>query len=105
MGFKSVTIYGSEEENNDCPHDFAKQFKEAIERNDGNKAADLLLPWPSDDANRKYAFIIFDGTPPSNVSHSELMGWLDTADSMKACDPSLKPLFRNVALQVIDMHK
>lgn len=28
----------------ECPHDFAKRFKEAIEKNDGGAAADLLIP-------------------------------------------------------------
>ena len=103
MGFNSVKVYGSE--NNECPHDFAKKFKEAVEKNDGGAAADLLIPWPHDDANNKYAFIIFDGMPPSNVSYSELMDWLNTADSMTPCDSSLKPWFRAMAIRVINMHK
>lgn len=91
--------------NKGCPHDFAERFKNAIENNNGGAAADLILSWPSTDANKKYALIIYDGMPPSNVSFSELMNWLNVADSMKACDSSLKPWFRQMAIRIINMHK
>ena len=54
---------------------------------------------------KKYGLIIFDGTPPSNVSYAELQSWLATADSMTPCDPSLKPWFRETAIMIMNFHK
>lgn len=65
----------------------------------------MLIAWPREDANKKYALIIYDGMPPSNVSRSELIDWLNTADSMNACDSLLKPWFRSMAIRVINIHK
>ena len=47
---------------------FAEEFKQAIDVNDGGKAADILLAWRDrEDANHKYAIIIYDGMPPSQI--------------------------------------
>lgn len=87
-----------------CPHDYAKEFKEAVEKDDGDLAADLLSKWDENDANYKYASIIFEGMPPSKLGLTELNKMLNVADNMKACDESLREWFKSTALQVIELH-
>ena len=85
--------------------DYAKEFKEAIQANKGDKAADILLGWRDrNDANNKYAFIIYDGMPPSQLSYDELLDWLDEADKMEPRDASLKEWYRSTAVQIIQIN-
>lgn len=85
---------------------FAEEFKQAIDVNDGGKAADILLAWRDrEDANHKYAIIIYDGMPPSQIHYSELLQWLDEADKMTPRDESLKSWYRQTALMVININK
>lgn len=88
-----------------CPYDTAIKFKEAIEKDDSDLASNLLLKWDNNDANYKYASIIFEGMPPSDLSLNELNEMLKSADSMKACDESLREWFKSTALQVINLNK
>ena len=90
--------------NNPCPHSFAKEFKEAIDENDEDAAKNILLKWDSNDANHKYASIIYEGMPPTDITLSQLNEWLQQADNMEACDKSLREWFKSTALEVISLH-
>ena len=88
----------------ECPHDNAKQFKSAIEENDADAANNILSKWDVNDANQRYASIIFEGMPPSDMTISQLNEWLQIADNMSACDNSLKEWYRSTAMEVINLH-
>lgn len=88
-----------------CPHDNAMKFKNAIDANDSNLAESILSNWEDNDANYFYARIIFEGLPPVSVELSELNTWLNTANTMKSCDESLRPWFNSTAIKVINMNK
>ena len=89
--------------NMDAP-DCAGEFKKAIEDDNGDLAADLLRKWDRNDANYRYASIIFEGMPPSTLSSDELNELLSAADGMRARDESLREWFRSTAVQVISLH-
>lgn len=85
--------------------DYAEEFKNAIEANDGDKAADILIKWRDrEDANNKYAFVIFDGMPPSELRYTELMEWMKQAKEMEAKNPSLKAWYATTALNVVTIN-
>jgi hypothetical protein len=85
--------------------DYAEEFKKAIEENEGDKAADILLNWKDrQDANNKYAFVIFDGMPPSELRYDELMKWMNEAKEMEAKNPSLKAWYMSTALHVVTIN-
>jgi len=83
---------------------YAVEFKKAIENNQSDVASNILLKWDKNDANWKYASIIFEGMPPSNKTILELNDWLLIADGMKANDESLRGWYRSTALEVINMN-
>lgn len=87
-----------------CPHDYAVRFKNAIELNDSSTAEELLKGWDKSDANYQYAYIIYEGMPPTHLSRNELNELLNQADKMTACDESLKPWYRSTAIQVITLN-
>lgn len=85
--------------------DYAEEFKNAIENNEGDKAADILIAWRDRaDANNKYAFVIFDGMPPSELRHPELMEWMKQAEAMEPRNPSLSEWYKKTALNVLSMN-
>lgn len=90
--------------NKQCPHDYAFRFKSAIEANNSDLARDLLTSWDKNDANYKYASLIYDGMPPTKLSKLELYSLLNEADKMNACDGSLKQWYRATAIQVISLN-
>ena len=88
-----------------CPHDYAVRFKRAIEVNDSDLAEELLSNWDITDANCKYASIIFEGMPPSNLSLVDLEECFKVAETMKSCDESLRLWYQTTAIQVINLNK
>ena len=88
-----------------CPHDYAIRFKNAIETNDSDSAEELLSGWDNNDANYKYATIIFEGMPPTNLSLVDLNERFKVAESMKSCDESLRFWYQTTAIQVINLNK
>lgn len=90
--------------NKPCPHDYAVRFKGAVEANDSDLAGKLLDSWDKNDANYKYASLIYDGMPPTKLSKLELYSLLNEADKMNACDGSLKQWYRATAIQVISLN-
>lgn len=85
--------------------DYAKEFKRAVEEDDTTLASDLLLKWDKNDANYKYASLIFEGIPPTDLSLTQMNEILKTADNMKAYDESLKDWYRSTAVEVINMNR
>lgn len=88
-----------------CPHNYAEEFKKAVEIDDVDLASNILSKWNQDDANYKYAKIIFEGMPPTELSLKELNEMLNIADNMNACDKSLKEWFKSTAIEVITLNK
>ncbi|MBE6486674.1 MAG: hypothetical protein E7Z85_07545 [Methanosphaera stadtmanae] len=88
-----------------CPHDYAIRFKEAIEANDSDLAEELLYSWDVNDANYKYASIIFEGMPPTELSLVDLNERFKVAETMKSCDESLRLWYQTTAIQVINLNK
>ena len=85
--------------------DYAKEFKEAVESDNVDLASQLLLKWDKNDANYRYASLIFDGMPPTQLSLTEMNEMLKTADNMNAYDESLKGWYRTTSLEVINLNK
>ena len=83
----------------------AKQFKNAVEIDDVNLASNILSKWNKNDANYKYATLIFEGMPPSELSLTEMNELLSSADNMKATNESLKEWYRSTAVEVINLNK
>lgn len=88
-----------------CPHDYAIRFKSAIEANDSDSAEELLSSWDINDANYKYASIIFEGMPPTELSLVDLEERFKVAETMKSCDESLRLWYQTTAIQVINLNK
>ena len=88
-----------------CPHNYAEEFKKAVETDDVDLASNILSKWNQDDTNYKYAKIIFDGMPPTELSLTELNKMLNIADNMKAYDESLKEWYKSTSLEVIKLNK
>ena len=76
-----------------------------MEEDDTTLASDLLLKWDKNDANYKYASLIFEGIPPTDLSLTQMNEILKTADNMKAYDESLKDWYRSTAVEVINIPK
>lgn len=85
--------------------EYSQEFKTAIEEDNSDEASELLSKWDNNDANCKYASIIFEGMPPSELSLNDLNEMLNAADKMKASNESLKEWYRSTALQVIELNK
>jgi len=90
--------------NRPCSHDYAVKFKGAVEANDGDLAGELLASWDKNDANYKYASLIYEGMPPTKLSKMELFSILNQADKMTACDESLRHWYRSTAMEVINLN-
>jgi hypothetical protein len=90
---------------NECPEEYAKEFKRAVEEDNIDLAQDLLNKWNKDDANYVYASIIFEGMPPTTLSIEELTTMFNTGNNMKSCDESLKDWFKSTAMEVINLNK
>lgn len=90
---------------NPCPHDYAIRFKKAIEENNSDLAGELLSSWNIDDANYKYASIIYEGMPPTELSLDDLNKMFMNAEKMKSCDESLRLWYQSTAIQVINLNK
>lgn len=90
--------------NKPCPHDYAVKFKNAVEANDSALAGELLASWDKNDANYKYASLIYEGIPPTKLSKMELYSILNQADKMTACDESLRQWYRSTAMEVINLN-
>lgn len=88
-----------------CPHDFAIRFKNAIEANDSDLAEELLTSWDNNDANYRYATIIYEGMPPTDLSITDLNERFKVAESMKSCDESLRLWYQTTAIEVINLNK
>lgn len=93
------------EKTEDSLMEYAKEFKEAVESDNVDLASQLLLKWDKNDANYRYASLIFDGMPPTQLSLTEMNEMLETADNMKAYDESLRQWYRTTALEVINLNK
>lgn len=92
-------------ESKNSSEDYAKQFKNAVEIDDVNLASNILSKWNKNDANYKYATLIFEGMPPSELSLTEMNELLSSADNMKATNESLKEWYRSTAVEVINLNK
>lgn len=88
-----------------CPHDYAVRFKNAIESNDSDLAEKLLSSWDINDANYRYASIIYEGMPPTELSLVDLNERFKVAESMKSCDKSLRLWYQTTAIEVINLNK
>lgn len=91
--------------NNPCPYDNAIRFKKAIEENNSDLAGELLSNWNVDDANYRYASIIYEGMPPTDLSLDDLNKMFMNAEKMKSCDESLRLWYQSTAIQVINLNK
>ena len=89
----------------DTANNYAKEFKEAVETDNVDLASDILSKWDKNDANYKYASLIFEGMPPTELSITEMNEIMKTADNMKAQDESLKEWYKSTALEVININK
>lgn len=89
----------------DDSDEYAEKFKKAVEMDDVDLASTILSKWDENDANYKYATIIFEGMPPSELGLTQLEEMLSSADTMKAYDASLKDWFRSTAVEVINLNK
>lgn len=89
---------------NPCPYDNAIRFKSAIEDNTSDLAEKILENWDKNDANYRYAYLIYEGMPPTQLSQTQLHTLLNQADKMSACDNSLKEWYRSTALEVIKLN-
>ena len=68
-------------------------------------AGELLSSWNIDDANYKYASIIYEGMPPTELSLDDLNKMFMNAEKMKSCDESLRLWYQSTAIQVINLNK
>ena len=93
------------EKTEDSLMEYAKEFKEAVESDNVDLASQLLLKWDKNDANYRYASLIFDGMPPTELSLTEMNEMLKTADNMNAYDESLRQWYRTTSLEVINLNK
>ena len=101
--YNTDTVENTEPKNN--PNEYAKQFKKAVENDDVDLASELLSKWNNNDANFKYATIIFEGMPPSELSLTELNEMLNSADNMESYDETLKDWYKSTAVEVINLNK
>jgi len=86
--------------------DPAQKFKESIENNNSENAKVILNSWNNlDDANYRYARIIFEGMPPTNIPLVELEKNLKDADTIKTDNLNLREWYRKTAVKVINLNE